>query len=95
MNKPLDDFIAELSADKLEQLKLEALSDVIVSNKTAASGDLNSWKSALYRALQNREKKLAAWLEENQEYVQNVAMKYGEEARKQAEKLQESEVESK
>lgn len=69
MGKSMDDFISELSDDKVEQLKLEALSDVIASNKTAASGDLNSWKSALYRALQNREEKLAAWLDENEEYV--------------------------
>ena len=90
MNKPLDDFIAELSEGKVEQLKIDALSDVIESNRTAASGDLNSWKSALYRALQNKEKKLAAWLDENEENVLNVAKKYESALRKQVEELEDT-----
>ena len=84
-NKKPEELYAALTERERKRLRIRALETVIQGN-LASCGDLNSWKYALYRALEYGEQELAAWLDENEEHVRTVAKRCEVEFEKQAEK---------
>lgn len=76
--KTLKQYTASLSADAREQLEIKALQKVIEAQVIATDGDLNTWDSALYRALEGTEAELAEWLKAHEEEILCAAMKYKE-----------------
>lgn len=70
-NKKPEELYAALTERELKRLRIRALEAVINGNLTSC-GDLNSWKYALYRALEYGEQELAAWLDESEEHVRTV-----------------------
>ena len=77
-------YFRELPEKKQRDLKIKAL-EAVISGGIASCGDRNSWKYALYCALEGEEPEFAQWLEENLNSIRITARKFEAEAQKQAE----------
>lgn len=84
-NKTPEEVYAALTERERKRLRIRALEAVVQGNLTSC-GDLNSWKYALYCALEYGEQELATWLDENKEHVRTVAEQCEAEFKIQAEK---------
>lgn len=69
-------YDSSLSTDAREQLEIRALQKVIDAQLVSTCDDLNTWQSALYRALEGKEAELAAFLKAHEAEILDAALRY-------------------